>query len=341
MNLSIGETSYTPVQHGTFQVRNLKKHKKTHPFRCPAPCSHAHRKHMEASAPRLPSVWYQGMTIDVYIIIYIYTMYILSICQQHSKTQANCCTILPSKAIWNHIRVLDRMCLPFKASASNLIVQSFPALASQYCDNANRHNQDQMEFMCTAWMVSTCWSICHVPFSTALAFCFVSIPSFLVWPVWSKSASTGMRKRASLSGGTAGRPVNISINLRISGWVNDRYDPYYVFKGRLLHHAISTGFKIKESLPRRQTNKAPIPKWASFHPSPASHEHHSHHQHKHVVFRLGKPTEDQRNHQAKLCAMAWAMATTVSGIFPRRAANKHAKITSWNGLVCFLVSIIV
>ena len=51
-----------------------------------------------------------------------------------------------------------------------------------------------------------------------------------------------------------------------------------------------------------QTNKVPIPNWASFHPSPASHEHHSHDQNKHCV-QIGKthgrpaksPSETLRN----------------------------------------------
>ena len=71
-----------------------------------------------------------------------------------------------------------------------------------------------------------------------------------------------------------------------------------------------------------QTNKVPIPNWASFHPSPASHEHHSHDQNKHC---LQIPTEDQRNHPAKLCAMAWAMATTGSGIFSNKGCEQACK----------------
>ena len=43
------------------------------------------------------------------------------------------------------------------------------------------------------------------------------------------------------------------------------------------------------------------------------------------VFRLGKPTEDQRNHPAKLCAMAWAMATTGSGIFSNKGCEQACK----------------
>ena len=43
------------------------------------------------------------------------------------------------------------------------------------------------------------------------------------------------------------------------------------------------------------------------------------------VFRLGKPTEDQRNHRAKLCAMAWAMATTGSGIFSNKGCEQACK----------------
>ena len=75
-----------------------------------------------------------------------------------------------------------------------------------------------------------------------------------------------------------------------------------------------------------QTNKVPIPTRASFHPSPASHEHHSHHQHyKHVCLQVEKPTEDQRNHLAKLCAMAWAMATTGRGIFSNKGCEQACK----------------
>ena len=43
------------------------------------------------------------------------------------------------------------------------------------------------------------------------------------------------------------------------------------------------------------------------------------------VFRFGKPTEDQRNHRAKLCAMAWAMATTGSGIFSNKGCEQACK----------------
>ena len=44
-----------------------------------------------------------------------------------------------------------------------------------------------------------------------------------------------------------------------------------------------------------------------------------------MLFRLGKPTEDQRNHQAKLCAMAWAMATTGSDIFSNKGCEQSCK----------------